>query len=492
VTTFLVSFLLAFAACLVLTPVMLKLAPRLGLVDTSVQSHRKIHTGPIPRLGGVAIATAFYVPIAGLAVYNTRVGDALIADGGLVTGLLGGGAIIALLGLYDDTRQASPRVKLAVQVGVALGLCALGFRIDRIDLPFVPMIDLGLLSWPITVLWLVGVTNAVNLIDGLDGLAAGIALFGLAPMMVLSISKGNIVLALVCCCLAGALLGFLPYNFHPARIFMGDTGSMFIGFVLAVVSVATAHKGRVAVAMLTPILALGLPILDTLLAIARRAWFGQSLFVGDRQHIHHRLLDLGFSHRRTVLVMYGFAALFALIGLGVHFNRDGESALLFFLSLVVAAVLLRQVGYLVLPQGVGSELASAAAIRERNQLIRAALPGLGEHLQAASGLDALARAIAEVAFAAGATTVTVRIDGGEPARTWAWSPAAHDADVVCQSFPVRTTAGEVLGSLDVAWTAPTYHPSSAPVVEAAAVRLVDAWQVGRAPADLMRAEPEVG
>jgi hypothetical protein len=193
-----------------------------------------------------------------------------------------------------------------------------------------------------------------------------------------------------------------------------------------------------------------------------------------------------------VLVMYGFAALFALIGLGVHFNRDGESALLFFLSLVVAAVLLRQVGYLVLPQGVGSELASAAAIRERNQLIRAALPGLGEHLQAASGLDALARAIAEVAFAAGATTVTVRIDGGEPARTWAWSPAAHDADVVCQSFPVRTTAGEVLGSLDVAWTAPTYHPSSAPVVEAAAVRLVDAWQVGRAPADLMRAEPEVG
>jgi UDP-GlcNAc:undecaprenyl-phosphate GlcNAc-1-phosphate transferase len=476
VTTFLVSFLLAFVACLALTPAVLRMAHRMEMVDAASASHRKVHTGAIPRLGGVAIVVSFYVPILGLLVYSTRVGDAVWQDLALVNGLLGGGLVIAMLGLYDDLRQASPRLKLAVQIAVALTLCALGFRIERLDLPFLPMIDLGLLAWPLTVAWIVGVTNAVNLIDGLDGLAAGIALFGLAPMVVLAVSKGNLVLALVCCCLAGSLLGFLGYNFHPARIFMGDSGSMFLGFVLAVVSVATASKGRVAVAMLTPVLALGMPILDTLLAIARRAWFGQSLFVGDRGHIHHRLLDQGFSHRNTVLVMYGFAGLFAMLGIGVHFNRDEESALLFLLSLVVAGVLLRKVGYLVLPQGLGTEVAAAQAIRERNRLIRTTLGKLEERLDADRAIDTLASAIAEVGRASGACLVELDLRArgeGAAARTWRWEEDLHDADLVRQTFHLRTTDGSSAGQLEIGWPASAFHASALPSIEVACVRLVD-------------------
>lgn len=488
-TTFLVSFLLAFATCLGLTPLVLAYARGMQLVDASGSSHRKIHAGSVPRLGGVAITAAFYAPLAGLAIFSTRVGDAVLQNRGLTVGLLGGGFIIACLGLFDDLKQASPRTKLIVQVGVALGLCALGLRIERIDLPFLPMLDLGLLSWPLTVFWIVGVTNAVNLIDGLDGLAAGIALLALMPMMVLATFKGNLVLALVCSCLAGSLLGFLPYNFHPARIFMGDSGSMFLGFILAVVSISTATKGRIAVAMLTPILALGMPILDTLLAIARRAWFGQSMFVGDRGHIHHRLLDAGLSHRNTVLFMYAFAAIFALLGIGVHFNRDGESALLFLLSLVAAGVLLRKVGYLVLPGGLGIELASASGIRERNRLIRSTLGAIEGRMDAAQRADVLATSIAEVARASGACLVELDLrplDTVSPTRTWRWEDL-HEADVVRQTFPMRTTAGETVGRLEVGWTRVAFHASALPTVEVACIRLADRYVAAPKPSPLRSA-----
>jgi UDP-GlcNAc:undecaprenyl-phosphate GlcNAc-1-phosphate transferase len=475
-TTFLVSFLLAFIVTTALTPAVLQAALRAETVDTA-SSHRKVHAGNIPRLGGLAIVAGFYAPLLGLAIYETRVGDAVLHDLPLSLGLLVGGLVIASLGLYDDLRQASPRLKLIVQLAVALALCALDFRVERVDLPFLPMVDVGWLSWPLTILWVVGVTNAVNLIDGLDGLAAGMALFGLAPMMVLAVSKDNLVLALVCCCLAGSLLGFLLFNFHPARIFMGDSGSMFLGYVLAVVSLATASKGRMAVAMLTPILALGLPILDTLLALARRAWFGQSLFIGDRQHIHHRLLDMGFSHRNTVLVMYGVAATWAVLGLAVHFNRDFESALLFLLSMVVAAVLLRVVGVLVLPEAGGT---TAARIRARNRRVRSILPGLEASLRArleVQQLDALAESVHELAASSGAirAEVTLAPTGpGAPARVWRWQPDdAVEGPAFDRTLSLRPTHGPAIGQVQVSWPADEYHEAALPGLEAAFIRLVD-------------------
>lgn len=473
-TTYLVSFLLAFSACLLLTPLVIRAARRWGVVDAAGHSHRKIHAQDIPRLGGLAIAAAFYVPIVGLTIYGTKVGDALLQDPALAQGLLAGGLVIAALGLYDDLRGASPRLKLVVQCGVALWMGWEGFLIERVDLPFLPQVALGWASWPVTVLWIVGVTNAVNLLDGLDGLAAGVALFGLAPMVVLAIAKGNLVLALISSCLAGSLLGFLVYNFHPARIFMGDTGSMFLGFVMAVVTVATASKGRAAVAMLTPVLVLGLPILDTLLAIARRAWLGQSLFAGDKQHIHHRLMASGLSHPATVLVMYGLAALFALLGLGVHFNRDGESALLFLLSLVVAGVLLRKLGYFAMSEGASG---GHRAIRERNQLLRAAVGDLAPWLDARASVEAVASGAALVARGAGAWRAVLVLDRSHPAvaehpveRTWTWDlsgGARLDAAGPHHSFAlVHPQGAPPMGRLDLTWADDgSFHESVLPGVE---------------------------
>jgi UDP-GlcNAc:undecaprenyl-phosphate GlcNAc-1-phosphate transferase len=341
------------------------------------------------------------------------------------------------------------------------------------------MMDVSWISWPLTVFWIVGVTNAVNLIDGLDGLAAGMALFALVPMMVLAMAKGNVLLALICCSLAGSLLGFLLFNFHPARIFMGDSGSMFLGYTLAVVSLATATKGRVSVALLTPILALGLPILDTLLAIARRAWFGQSLFIGDRQHIHHRLLDMGFSHRSTVLVMYGVAATWALLGLGVHINRDGESALLFFISLVIAAVLLRKVGYLVMPAADG---ATATSIRQRNRDVRAVLPGAAEQITDRRPA-AFVSAIESIVRATGAASATVTLrplDVGEPERTYSWTNPVHDADIVDHAWSLRTTDGHVWGRISIQWARNHFHAAALPGLEVALIRLTDRYEAASA------------
>jgi UDP-GlcNAc:undecaprenyl-phosphate GlcNAc-1-phosphate transferase len=265
---------------------------------------------------------------------------------------------------------------------------------------------------------------------------------------------------------------------------------MFLGFVLAVVSVATATKGRIAVAMLTPILALGMPILDTLLAIARRAWFGQSLFVGDRGHIHHRLLDAGLSHRNTVLFMYAFAAIFALLGIGVHFKRDRESALLFLLSLVAAGVLLRKVGYLMLPDTLGAGIAAASGLRERNRLIRSTLATLEPRLNGERRADTLALAIAEVARASGASEVELdlrplNLDG--PARTWRWDAGLHDADVIRQVFNLRTTDGRGAGTLEVGWTSAAWHPSAMPTIEVACIRLVDRYHAAPSEPDIGRA-----
>ncbi|MFM2161714.1 MAG: hypothetical protein RLZZ383_1226, partial [Pseudomonadota bacterium] len=364
--------------------------------------------------------------------------------------------------------QASPRLKLVVQIGAALAVAWLGLRIQRVDLPFLPMIHLGWLAWPITVLWIVGVTNAVNLIDGLDGLAAGMALFGLLPMLVLALVKGNLVLALIACCLAGSLVGFLVWNFHPARIFMGDSGSMFLGFILAVVSVATASKGRVAVALATPVLALGLPILDTMLAIGRRAWSGQSLFIGDRKHLHHLLLDRGHSHRGAVLVLYAVAAAWALLGLGVHFNRDRESAVLFVLALAVAALLFQRTGLLERAEGAPS---AAAVVRARNLSIRATTSALVGRLDVDQGPDALVRAVIRLAQVSGCDRVEVELRG-QDATTVVWNPHAP-AGTAPVRLDLRRTDGRPFGEVRLWWGDEAPHEPAVPGFEAAIHRLAD-------------------
>jgi UDP-GlcNAc:undecaprenyl-phosphate/decaprenyl-phosphate GlcNAc-1-phosphate transferase len=335
----------AFVVSLTLTPLICRWALRHNIVDQAGVEKRKAHTQNTPRLGGIAIVCGVFAPLLGLLIFDTGVGRLLALDAHLVEGLLGCAAAIAFLGLYDDLFGSSAWLKFGVQIAAASLVYALGLQVHTIDLPLLPAIHLGALAYPFTLCWLVGVTNAINLIDGLDGLAAGLALCGLMPMLVFSLMTGNLLAALVCCALIGSIAGFLVFNFHPAKIFMGDTGSLFLGFTLASLSIQVHQKSPAAVAMLAPILALGLPIMDTLLAITRRAWRGQQLFVADGDHIHHRLMKGGLSHRKTVVVMYAFAAVLAALGLVTAVWRDMSAGLAFAAALIIAVALIRWVGY---------------------------------------------------------------------------------------------------------------------------------------------------
>ena len=364
--------LLAFLLSLSLTPIVRSLALRTGVVDAAGFVHRKIHATDVPRLGGVALVISFCVPITGLLFVDSSVGRLLAEQREFLICLLGGSLIIALLGLYDDLRGADAKLKLLVQVATATAVYLGGFRIEFINFPLLGD-SLGVLSFPITLLWIVGITNALNLIDGLDGLAAGMAFFGVVPMIILALADSNLLLGLITLTLVGSLLGFLVYNFHPAKIFMGDTGSMFLGFVLALVTVQTSHKSSVAASLLAPVLALGVPILDTSIAVARRAWRGRPLFSADRNHLHHRLLTAGLGHRNAVLALYAVAAGFATASVAITFHRNVSYALVLVCAAILCGVLMRTVGYLTLTDGVGGTLRVGAERRRQNRQLSLAV-----------------------------------------------------------------------------------------------------------------------
>ncbi|QRN95945.1 undecaprenyl/decaprenyl-phosphate alpha-N-acetylglucosaminyl 1-phosphate transferase [Archangium violaceum] len=403
--TYLVAFLVALMVALVLTLVVRNRALAWGWVDQA-NSSRKVHVRPIPRLGGIGIVGGFFAPLCALFLVDSAVGMQFRAQTALVWGLFGGGLLVAVLGLYDDLRGAGAKLKFGVQLLVALGLYALGFRIEVLANPFGPEVPLGLLGLPFTVFWVVGVINALNLIDGLDGLAGGAAFFGVGTNFILALSRGDVLLCLLMAALAGAILGFLVFNFNPASIFMGDTGSMFLGFVLAAVSIKTSAKSGTAVAMLVPVMALGLPIMDTLLAMVRRTVLGRPMFSADKEHIHHRMMSrLVLSHRAAVLVLYGLCALFMLTALGLHWANRAQSAMLLTGMGVVVAVLMRKLGYLDLryASGVGE-------VRRRNIRLRSLVKDVTEAVRAASGPKDLWAAVRPLADELDASRLELRLE----------------------------------------------------------------------------------
>lgn len=301
---------------LLLTPVLVNIAHALRLYDHPTEV-RRVHVTPIPRLGGVAVfgALAFTLIAAGSGILPSY----SLNDPRLVWGIVLGGAVVFVAGLWDDLRGLSPAVKLGAQCVAAAVAFGFGFRIEVLGFGTSTEIALGWLSFPITLLWVVGVTNAFNLIDGLDGLATGIAIVALGTIVSVALLLGNAEVAFVCAALLGALIGFLRYNFNPARIFLGDSGSLFVGFMLAVLSVYGSLKSATAVMAVIPLSVLALPLLDTGLAIARRWLRGVPLSGADARHVHHRLLALGLTHRRAVLVLYFAATAVATLGVTVVF-----------------------------------------------------------------------------------------------------------------------------------------------------------------------------
>ncbi len=320
------SLIVAMGVTWMVTPLLVRAAQHLGAVDEP--DTRKTHSAPTPRIGGIAVFAGFVAGMAFAAYTTGLLFD--IPQGVYWRALIFAATGLFLVGLADDLWGLSFRWKFAAQIVAAVYVWAAGFRIDVISHPLGGDLDLGVLSLPLTVLWIVAITNAVNLIDGLDGLATGIALIITLTVGIIAFDRGLLGVTAASVTLAGALAGFLRYNFNPARIFLGDSGSLFLGFVLAVTSVRGSQKGTTAVAILVPLLVLGVPLMDTGFTVLRRtlrigkrgmrtdsalryaATNYQHLFLPDRGHIHHRLLDLGLSHRNAVLVLYGVGSLFAL------------------------------------------------------------------------------------------------------------------------------------------------------------------------------------
>ena len=318
----------ALLVSFVSTPVVKALAQKMGAVDVPKDA-RRMHDHPIPRMGGLAIFFGFMLSVLVFLPLTEQ-----------LRGMLLGASLIVVLGILDDIYALSAKLKFVVQIVAALIAVSQGNVITVLSNPNIfsddPFWDLGILSVPVTVLWIVGITNAVNLIDGLDGLACGVSTISSMTMLVIALVVAEADVAIIMAALAGACIGFLPYNLNPAKIFMGDTGSTFLGFVLAVVSIQGLFKYAAIISFAVPFLMLALPIFDTCFAIIRRVSKGQSPMSPDRSHIHHRLIDMGFSQKQAVAVLYVISAILGLSA--VVLTTSGElRALLFLAALCVAA-----------------------------------------------------------------------------------------------------------------------------------------------------------
>jgi UDP-GlcNAc:undecaprenyl-phosphate GlcNAc-1-phosphate transferase len=418
--TFLVGFALAAAVTLLITPLVIRFAPRFGAVD--LPGGRRVNKRVIPRLGGLAILAGFAAPLVGLFFWDNDISNLFLEIPWRASALLGGALVMTALGTLDDLRGLRAWHKLLVQVAVAVGAFAAGYRIDTVSLPLLGELEMGIFALPVTVLWIVGIVNAINLIDGLDGLAAGAGFFACVVTFVVGVLSDNVLVSLFAAALGGALVGFLFFNFNPARIFMGDSGSMMIGYALAVTSLLGA-KGSTAVALAVPVLALGLPIMDTLLAIVRRMLERRPVFSADRGHLHHRLVEMGLTHRRAVLVLYGASVVFTAAAIATYLGKDWEVGLALALAAIIAFGLVRSVG-----------LFQFRAIRRTQreghygddaERIRRAVPACLDDLRRADSPDGLKAALVGLAEAAGLELIDCRGSCLAGLEGWFWEQNGH-------------------------------------------------------------------
>ena len=317
---YIAAFACAFGICLLTTPLAKRISIKAGAID--YPKKRGLHKEPIPRMGGLAIVLGFVVTMLILAPFKAEIRTVEFM------GFIGGALIIVVLGMIDDIYQLGAKVKITVQFIAALVVVLTGTTIDLVTWPIPAYLD-GF-SAPFTIFWIIGVTNAVNIIDGVDGLAAGVSSICATCLMILCILTGSPLAVALMAALAGSCLGFLPRNFNPAEIIMGDTGSTFLGYVLAVSSILGVFKSYALLAVLIAVLCLALPILDTAFAMVRRALNGKPIMGADRGHLHHRLIDYGYNQKQTVLILYIVSAVSGSIAILIAIRN--------FYAITVAAV----------------------------------------------------------------------------------------------------------------------------------------------------------
>lgn len=344
-----IAFLLAFIASFVLTPYTIKIARKIGAVDVP-KDERRMHNKPMPKFGGPAIIIAFLISTIYLIITSSIEGNLNIfgPENYIVKllGVLGGIIVISIVCFFDDIKGVHPLVKLAGQIVAAGIVVASGIRIDNFNLPFFEgnIILNNVFSIILTMGWIVGVTNAINLIDGLDGLSTGISIIScISLLLIFSLNESPLMAIIIITALAGALSGFLPFNFNPAKTFIGDIGSNFIGYMLAIVSILGVAKTATAFVVVLPMIVLGLPIFDTLSAIIRRIIKGKSIkavLQADKGHLHHKLISKGFTQKEAVLLLYGISVACGMFAV-ILFESNIWKALSF--GLMVIAVIF--IGY---------------------------------------------------------------------------------------------------------------------------------------------------
>lgn len=314
-----IAFLLAFITAFVITPYTIRLAKKVGAVD--IPNDRRVNKKPMPRLGGLAVIAGFLVSVIYLVISASIEGKINLLEDGLnvkLLGILGGMLVLGIVCYIDDVKDIKPLVKLAGQVVAAIIVASSGVLIDNFTIPFKEnsFVLNEVFSFILTVGWIIGITNAINLIDGLDGLSSGITLIScLSLVVVFALNESPLIAIILITALAGAIVGFLPYNFNPAKTFIGDVGSNFMGFALAIISILGVAKTYTAIVLIAPIMILALPIFDTIWAIIRRIIKSKSIkgvFKADRGHLHHRLMAKGYTQKQSVLILYGATATFGM------------------------------------------------------------------------------------------------------------------------------------------------------------------------------------
>jgi UDP-GlcNAc:undecaprenyl-phosphate GlcNAc-1-phosphate transferase len=325
------TLIVCFVLSVLITPLIKKLAFRIGATDRPNQ--RKVHQTVMPRLGGLAIFISFMV---GMVLLRPEFQSSI--------SILLGCLIIVITGICDDLFELPAKVKLLGQLAAALTVVFLGdLQVVFINLPFGGQIQFGFLSIPLTILWIVGITNAINLIDGLDGLAAGVSSIALITISGMAMIQGNLYVVAVGLVVLASTLGFLFYNFHPASIFMGDTGALFLGFMISVLSLL-GFKNVTFISFVIPLMILGLPISDTFFSILRRIIHKKPLSAPDRSHLHHCMLRMGYTHRQTVLLIYAMAAFFGLVAVIYSQARLGGALFLIGVVVVMIEIIAEKIG----------------------------------------------------------------------------------------------------------------------------------------------------
>lgn len=438
--SYLLVLVIAAVVAAATMPVLMRVARRLGLVDDT-------RMPPLPRIGGWAIALGTAAPLLLVGVIFAPTGLTLLGASESLGAVAVGSVLILLLGSVDDRRPMKPALKFLLQILIAVLVYSLGVRVHALSLPFFGSVPLSApASVAVTVLWLVGIANALNLLDGADGVAAGSAFFSATAVFVMSVSLAHPASGLVAAALAGSLLGFLPYNFPPARAFLGDSGSLLTGFLLAGLSVEGSTKGPTLVAIAVPLVAFAVPVFDTITAFFRRVVRGQPIFKGDSDHLHHRLERAGFSPRGVAGVVYAASAAFALVAM--LFINPGVRSYAVVLSVIGAGFWL-VVRYLRL-----HELNELARLAQRGMLkpwqiaVNVGLRRAAEHLERVSTLDDLLKALSMLSLRDEFDDVVLRVWPAEERRGSTSTWRLTDGTFVADPAPRRADEWEVVCPFD--------------------------------------------